>query len=116
MKRRDLFGAEDAADSHFRVNSHPQLSGLRGREFVDALFDDGLVYWFRVHCLIERDVCFAHAAVGQLPFVFVFVDDLANRLALIRRQPELLDRIGTSGLIGNGSLLAECERSSHEEK
>ena len=116
MERRDLFGAKHAADSHFSVNSHPQLSSLRSREIVDALFDDVLVRRVGVEGLIERNVCFTHAPVGQLSFVFFFVHDLANGLALIGSQAQLLDRVWSSGRILRGSLLAERERCGHEEK
>ena len=106
----DLFRTQDATDSHLGVNSQPQLCGLRGVEFVDALFDNVLVSWFGVEGLVEGDVRFAHATVSELSFVFVLGDDLANRLSLIGRESQLLDWIDIScGISLRGWLLCDCE-------
>ena len=92
-KGGELFRTKDAADLHFRVNSHPQLGCLSGGEFADSLFDEVLVGWFGIEGLIERSVGFTHAPVGHLSFGSSFSNDPSNRLPLIRSQPKLLDWI-----------------------
>jgi hypothetical protein len=94
---RDLFGTQDATDLYFGLNAHPQLCGLRGRELVDALFDEVFIRRIGVESLVERDVCLAHTLVRRLSFVTVFGDNPADRLTLIGRQTKLFNRIWLTG-------------------
>src|SRR5215217_4468790 len=47
-KRRQLFRSQLATNPQFHLNSHPQLSSLRGCEFSDSLFDYDFVGGCRV--------------------------------------------------------------------
>jgi hypothetical protein len=110
-----LFGTKDAADLYLGLNAQSQLRSLSGGKIVDFLFDDIFVWGIGFESLVEGDVRVAHALVGGLSFVPVPGDDPPDRLALVGRQTELLDRIGLSGVKRGVRLLGQRERGAGEE-
>jgi hypothetical protein len=64
--------------------------------------------------LIQRDICLSQPPVGSLPFLFVFIEDYPNALALFRRQAELFNRI-THGVLWRRVLCGK-DRACHGEE
>ena len=81
------------ANFQLDLDSHPQLCGLGGREFVDSLIDHGFVRWFGVECVSESELGLAQSAIGRLAIGFVLIEDRADALSLLGRQVKLIDRI-----------------------
>src|SRR5688572_28910522 len=86
LQGSELFGVEESTDPQFPVNPHARLGGLRRGQLVYALFDEVFVDGFRVECLIERDICFADAAVRELTFFAGLFGEDANALTLLGCQ------------------------------
>ena len=88
-----LFGIQLAANSQLHLNSHPQLRGVRGREFIDSLFDQVFVGRVHVECLVEGDIRFSYSAVCRLALVFGLLSNHADFLSLLGCEAQLFDWI-----------------------
>jgi len=85
----DLFGSQFAANSHLQMNSHSRLGCLGRGEIVYALFDEVVVNWLGVQCLIQGDISFTDSSIRHLALGLRFFDNHPNSLPLLRRETKL---------------------------
>jgi len=106
-----LFRAQLTTNSHFRLDSHPQLSCLGCGKIVYALVDEGFVDGLCVQRLIKCDICLAHSAISHLALGFGLLEHHSNLLPLFGCQVELFDLIYT----GRRWFLGICRTGSRKE-
>jgi len=90
----ELLWAQYTTDFELHLNSHSQLRGLGGGQFIHALFDHSVVNRLGVECLIQSKIRLAQPPVRNLPLGLGFFANHSDSLALLGCEAELFDRIG----------------------